>query len=111
MSSISSENDDHTTRPVISRNIPSKTEKYEIMGMKRTTKIYRSRTPRSDEDSCPLDPNHTHFILLDDMLGEKIESASSEIAQSMNCRADLTIKLRTEIEHAISKSRSILIMN
>jgi hypothetical protein len=81
------------------------------MGMKRTTKIYRRRTPRSDEDSCPLDPNHTHFMLLDDMLGDSIESPFGEIAQNINCRADVTIKLRAEIEHAISKSKSILIMN
>jgi hypothetical protein len=45
------------------------------------------------------------------MLGEDMELTSPEIKQSINCRADLTIKPRTEIEHAISKSRSILIIN
>jgi hypothetical protein len=77
------------------------------MPTKRTTKLYRSRTPNSDGNSCPLDPNHTHFILLDDMLGENVQSTSGEIIQKVNCRADLTIKPRTEIEHAISKSESI----
>jgi hypothetical protein len=117
ISSIVSQNNDHITDlriPVVAynpQNTSSKTAKDEIIPTERTTKIYRSRTPRSDEDSCPLDPNHTHFILLDDMLGEDIKSVSTEIIQSMNCRADLTIKPRTEIEHAISKSRSILIIN
>ena len=117
-SSIISQTDDHTTVPVnsvlekIPRNIPSKTAKYEIMRTgEETTKIYRRRTPKLDEDSCPLDPNHTHFILLDDMLGEKKESASSAIIQSLNCRADLTFGPRAEIEHAISESKSRLIMN
>jgi hypothetical protein len=33
-------------------------------------KLYRIRFPTEDEPaSCPLDPNHTHFILLDDMCG------------------------------------------
>ena len=75
--------------------------------MERITKVYRSRTPKPNENSCPLDPNHTHFILLDDMLGENIESSSSEILQNVNTRADLTIQARAEIEHAISESRSI----
>jgi hypothetical protein len=68
------------------------------------TKIYRSRTPFPNEDSCPLDPNHTHFILLDDMLGENMEMASNELTKNINCRADLTIRLRAEIEREISDS-------
>jgi hypothetical protein len=83
----------------------------EIMQEERSIKIYRSRTPKSNEKSCPLDPNHTHFILLDDMLDDNMKSASTEIYKNFNTRADLTIKPRAEIEHAISQSRSILVMN
>jgi hypothetical protein len=72
----------------------------DIMQMERT-KIYRSRTPKSDEESCPLDPNHTHFILLDDGLDE---NEQSRFFKSKTWRVDLTIKPRAKIEHEISKS-------
>jgi hypothetical protein len=72
------------------------------------TRIYRSQTPMPNADRCPLDPNHTHFILLDDMLGEDMELASKELTQHINCRADLTIQLRAEIEREISESKLIL---
>ncbi len=117
ISSIVSQNNDHITDPRIPvvaynpQNTSSKTARSEMIPTERTIKIYRNRIPRSNEESCPLDPNHTHFILLDDMLGEDMELTSPEIKQSINCRADLTIKPRTEIEHAISKSRSILVIN
>jgi hypothetical protein len=90
-----------------SLNVSQKGVISDIMQMERT-KIYRSRTPKSDEQSCPLDPNHTHFILLDDGLGENEQAPSIE---TKTWRADLTIKLRAEIEHEISKSKSILVMN
>jgi hypothetical protein len=33
-------------------------------------RLYRIRFPTQDEpESWPMDPNHTHFILLDDMCG------------------------------------------
>ena len=75
------------------------------------TRIYRSRTPMPNEDSCPLDPNHTHFILLDDMLDDNMEINSNELIRHVNCRADLTIKLRAEIEREISESKINLTMN
>ncbi|UJR10974.1 hypothetical protein I4U23_015159 [Adineta vaga] len=94
----------------IPRNFQSKTTLWQNIQIEQTPKVYRIRTPSSNENSCPLDPNHTHFILLDDMLGENVESIPTEFSTSVNCRADLTIKPRTEIEHTISEIYDIPIV-
>jgi hypothetical protein len=66
-------------------------------------KLYRNRYPTENETpkSCPIDPNHTHFILLDDCCG----SSDTEWTK-YNCRvrADLILQLRAEIEQAASRT-------
>ncbi|CAF1378060.1 unnamed protein product [Rotaria sp. Silwood1] len=58
-------------------------------------KLYRNCVPREKPASYPLDPNHTHFILLDDKCGP-----NDEIWRRYGypVRADLTIQLRAEVE-------------
>ena len=85
------------------------TGKHESPYVERT-RIYRNRAVMANEDSCPLDPNHTHFILLNDMLDKNSETTFNEFIQRVNCRADLTIKLRAEIERQASNSKIILIV-
>ncbi|CAF3904585.1 unnamed protein product [Rotaria sp. Silwood2] len=58
-------------------------------------KLYRNHAPQDEPQSYPLDPNHTHFILLDDKWGEDDEKWQRN---KCNVRADLTIQLRAEIE-------------
>ncbi|CAF3197546.1 unnamed protein product [Rotaria sp. Silwood2] len=58
-------------------------------------KLYRYHAPQDEPQSYPLDPNHTHFILLDDTWGEDDEKWQRN---KCNVRADLTIQLRAEIE-------------
>jgi hypothetical protein len=99
-----------STAARISANADRAVKNLGNINMERT-RIYRSRTPLPNEDSCPLDPNHTHFILLDDMFDENMEMNSNELTRHINCRADLTIKLRAEIEREISESKINLMMN
>jgi hypothetical protein len=60
-------------------------------------KLYRNRVPAEGEKSYPLDPNHTHFLLLDDMCGPDDEKWRKH---GYPVRADLTIQMRAEIEQA-----------
>ncbi|CAF1455960.1 unnamed protein product, partial [Rotaria sordida] len=69
-------------------------------------KVYRGRLTIDDVNNSPLDLNHTHFVLLDDMLGEVSEASNAEAPH----RPDLTIKMRAEIEHQISKNYRISIV-
>ncbi|CAF0797780.1 unnamed protein product [Didymodactylos carnosus] len=63
-------------------------------------------------ESFPLDTNHTHFLLLDDMCGandgdwKKMYSLSKEDEHKSEIprRADLTLKLRAEIEQEARKT-------
>jgi hypothetical protein len=108
-SSIISQNDDHGSVLInsVSPQISQAAGKHEITH--KRTRIYRNRATMPNEDSCPLDPNHTHFILLDDTPGENMETAFNELIQRVNCRTDLTIKLRAEIERQASSREIILI--
>jgi len=65
-------------------------------------KLYRNRFPAKGEnpDSCPIDPNHTHFILLDDCCGPSDEEWTKHGYPS---RADLVLQLRAEIEQEARK--------
>jgi hypothetical protein len=45
------------------------------------------------------------------MFDENMEMNSNELTRHINCRADLTIKLRAEIEREISESKINLMMN
>ncbi|CAF3571534.1 unnamed protein product [Rotaria sp. Silwood1] len=58
-------------------------------------KLYRNGVPQDNPQTYPLDPNHTHFILLDDRCGAGDEKWRKK---RYSVRADLTIQLRTEIE-------------
>ncbi|CAF3951776.1 unnamed protein product [Rotaria sordida] len=58
-------------------------------------KLYRNCVPQKKPPSYPLDPNHTHFILLDDKCGADDETWRRH---GFPVRADLTIQLRAEIE-------------
>ncbi|CAF4047534.1 unnamed protein product, partial [Rotaria sp. Silwood1] len=58
-------------------------------------KLYRNCVPQEKPASYPLDPNHTHFILLDDKCGPNDETWRR---YGYPVRADLTIQLRAEIE-------------
>ena len=59
-------------------------------------KLYRNRFPTKEEaESCPIDPNHTHFILLDDMCGPDDTKWKEK---GYKIRADLIIQLRAQIE-------------
>ncbi|CAF4082209.1 unnamed protein product [Rotaria sordida] len=58
-------------------------------------KLYRNCVPQEKPSSYPLDPNHTHYILLDDKCGVGDETWSR---YGFPVRADLTIQLRAEIE-------------
>ncbi|CAF1364382.1 unnamed protein product, partial [Rotaria sordida] len=69
-------------------------------------KVYRGRLTIDDVNNSPLDLNHTHFVLLDDMLGEVSEASNAEAPH----RPDLAIKMRAEIEHQISKNYRISIV-
>ncbi|CAF1221434.1 unnamed protein product [Didymodactylos carnosus] len=65
--------------------------------------LYRTRHPLEDEkpDSAPLDPNHTHFIILDDQYG-----TNEDWKNIHPVRSDLILKLRAEIEQAARKINS-----
>jgi hypothetical protein len=67
-------------------------------------KVYRGQLTTGSVKNSPLDLNHTHFVLLDDMLGEVTEETNAEVPR----RPDLTIKMRAEIEHQISKSKTLI---
>ncbi|CAF1621290.1 unnamed protein product [Rotaria magnacalcarata] len=58
-------------------------------------KLYRCCAPQKTSISYPLDPNHTHFILLDDNCGASDDKWKQ---YGFPVRADLTIQLRAEIE-------------
>ncbi|CAF3192241.1 unnamed protein product [Rotaria sp. Silwood2] len=58
-------------------------------------KLYRNGAPQDNPQSYPLDPNHTHFILLDDRCGAGDEKWKKK---RYDVRADLIIQLRAEIE-------------
>ncbi|CAF4901399.1 unnamed protein product [Rotaria sp. Silwood1] len=58
-------------------------------------KLYRNGVPQDNPQSYPLDPNHTHFILLDDRCGAGDEKWRKK---RYSVRVDLTIQLRAEIE-------------
>ncbi|CAF4394238.1 unnamed protein product [Rotaria sp. Silwood2] len=58
-------------------------------------KLYRNCAPQQKPSSYPLDPNHTHFILLDDKCDANDENWKQ---YGYPVRADLTIQLRAEIE-------------
>ncbi|CAF3085598.1 unnamed protein product [Rotaria socialis] len=58
-------------------------------------KLYRYCAPQKTSKSYPLDPNHTHFILLDDKCGASNDKWEQ---YGFPVRADLTIQLRAEIE-------------
>ncbi|CAF3381710.1 unnamed protein product [Rotaria sp. Silwood2] len=58
-------------------------------------KLYLNCVPQEKPASYPLDPNHTHFILLDDKCGPNDETWRR---YGFPVRADLTIQLRAEIE-------------
>ena len=59
-------------------------------------KLYRNRFPtQKGTMSCPIDPNHTHFILLDDMCGP---DDTKWREKGYNIRVDLPIRLRAQIE-------------
>ena len=62
-------------------------------------KLYRNRLPIKSESltSWPIDPNHTHFILLDDGGGPNNKDGGKD---KHSVRADLTLQLRAEIEQA-----------
>ncbi|CAF1146523.1 unnamed protein product [Didymodactylos carnosus] len=47
---------------------------------------------------CDLDMNHTHYLLLDDKRGAGSEWKNMHSGQKINCRADLILDLRSEIE-------------
>ncbi|CAF3722052.1 unnamed protein product [Rotaria sordida] len=60
-------------------------------------RLYRTRFPTEDEpESCPLDPNHTHFILLDDMYGS--DDDDQWRAKNYLVRANLGIRLSFRIQ-------------
>lgn len=65
-------------------------------------KLYRNRLPIKSESrtSWPIDPNHTHFILLDDGLDP---NGTHRGKDDHLIRADLTLQLRAEIEQAARK--------
>ncbi|CAF1237716.1 unnamed protein product, partial [Didymodactylos carnosus] len=50
------------------------------------------------EESCSIDLNHTHYLLLDDGNGSGSEWRAKFPKNVANCRADLILKLRAEIE-------------
>ncbi|CAF0752649.1 unnamed protein product [Didymodactylos carnosus] len=79
-------------------------------------KLYLPR-PMEDEnpDSCPIDPNHTHFILLDDMCGpdDKKGNSDENHQKDTHVRADLTLKIRAAIEQAarqVHKGGEIIVL-
>ncbi|CAF4040472.1 unnamed protein product, partial [Rotaria sordida] len=60
-------------------------------------RLYRIRFPTEDKsESCPLDPNHTHFILLDDMCGS--DDDDQWRAKNYLVRANLGIRLNFRIQ-------------
>jgi hypothetical protein len=61
-------------------------------------KLYRNRFPTKNEtpSSCPIDPNHTHFILLDDGYDDTDDTEWKKHGYPI--RADLTLPLRAKIE-------------
>jgi hypothetical protein len=65
-------------------------------------KLYRNRFPVSDEtpESCPIDPNHTHLILLDDLCDRNDDKWRE---YGFRVRSDLTLKLRAQIEQEARK--------
>ncbi len=64
-------------------------------------KLYRNRNRNPNEPaSYPIDPNHTHFILLDDDCGSDDENWKK---YGYKIRADLTLDLRAEIEKEARK--------
>ncbi|CAF1684725.1 unnamed protein product, partial [Didymodactylos carnosus] len=69
-------------------------------------KLYRNREPFSNDENCSLDPNHTHFLLLDDLYGSDIQNWKDQHPEKINCRTDLISTIRAEIEQ---ESRKIII--
>ncbi|CAF1136823.1 unnamed protein product, partial [Didymodactylos carnosus] len=82
--------------------------------LRNSIRLYRTRQlPKSEvTESFPLDTNHTHFLLLDDMCGANDEdwkkmfslSKEDEHKGEIPRRADLTLKLRAEIEQEARKT-------
>jgi len=66
-------------------------------------KLYRNRNRNLNSNepaSYPIDPNHTHFILLDDGCGSDDQNWRK---YGYPIRADLTLQLRAEIEQEARK--------
>ncbi|CAF1313817.1 unnamed protein product [Didymodactylos carnosus] len=67
-------------------------------------KSYNNRKPDHEiEEGCDIDPNHTHFILLDDGYPPKGKNEGEDWRkfypkEQANCRADLILNMRAEIE-------------
>lgn len=58
-------------------------------------KLYRHYAVQDKTETYPLDPNHTHFILLDDRCGEDDDNWKKT---GHRVRSDLIIQMRAEIE-------------
>jgi hypothetical protein len=65
-------------------------------------KLYRNRFPIRGKppETCPIDPNHTHFILLDDLCGPEDKEWKKH---GFGVRSDLILNLRAQIEQEARK--------
>ncbi|CAF3513573.1 unnamed protein product [Rotaria sp. Silwood1] len=82
-------------RPIKLSSVGSSTPTSMFSTVADREKLYRNCVPQKAPASYPLDPNHTHFILLDDKCGA---DDGNWRQHGFPIRADLTIQLRAEIE-------------
>ena len=95
------QNDQSEDRSKISDISPATESKGESQ---ERVRLYRTRfPPESETESYPLDPNHTHFLLLEDQFGASDKKWRNAFCNEQRLRADLILPLRTKIEQESRK--------